>query len=508
MKGTFLKFKKRLNALRIARSAFVGASVGLMLSGVFLILWKLAVIDFAPITTLYIGLGSLMMSGGLTFLLTHKSDKRFAEELDSEFNLKARVQTMVEYMGEVGEMVSIQRQDADDALAEIPIKKYKIKRLWIYLLILALSAVIFSLGFVIGDVRDYTPPEQIIPFELSSLQETGINNLIKYVENSEMEEEFKVPLSDELRSLLNRLKNTHTQPAMLEALDTSMKAICDITYESSTATEMLNALWDSDDIYFRHLAKVLDTSEWTDPNEETWGDFAEKIINYRAVLMGDDKNKDENSTDVPSGNKDYLKFALDNMSRKLKPTLAESGVGEDDEIYVAIDRLFNANPGGFSLILSRIDYMDDEAAREALETCFNITGKVLYDAISLNKINANVGEYSMLRLASLFIVPLPDFERPDFVKNGESVGSDQGSDDDENNNAGSDGGIGEGATFGSNDIVIDPLTGEYVEYGELFAKYYAIMYEKIDGDVYTDEQKDAIKKYFDLLYSGLEKEKG
>lgn len=508
MKGTFLKFKKRLNALRIARSAFIGASVGLTLSGAFLILWKLAVIDFAPIISLYIGLGSLMISGGLAFLLTNKSDKKFAEELDSEFNLKARVQTMIEYMGEGGEMVSIQRQDADDALAEIPLKKYKLKRLWIYLLILSLSAVIFALGFIIRDVRDYTPPEQIIPFELSSLQETGINNLIKYVEGSEMEEEFKAPLADELRSLLNKLKNTHTQPDMLVVLDLSMNAIRDITYDSSTATEMLNALWDSDDVYFKHLAKVLNTSEWTDPNEETWGDFAEKIISYQGVLMGDDKNKDDDSNEPPSGNKDQLKFALDNMLRKLKPTLDESGVAEDDEIYAAINRLFNANPGGFSPILSGIDYMDDEAAREALATCFNINSKTLYDAISLNKVNANVGEYAMLRLASLFIVPLPDFERPEFVKNGESIGSDQGSDDDENNNAGSDGGIGEGATFGSNDIVIDPLTGEYVEYGELFAKYYAIMYEKIDGDLYTDEQKEAIKKYFDLLYSGLEKEKG
>ena len=80
--------------------------------------------------------------------------------------------------------------------------------------------------------------------------------------------------------------------------------------------------------------------------------------------------------------------------------------------------------------------------------------------------------------------------------------------DDESESSGGDGGIGEGATYGSNDIVIDPLTGEPIEYGKLLDKYNAIMYEKLEGDSYTEEQKEAIKKYFDLLWSGLEKKEG
>ena len=223
--------------------------------------------------------------------------------------------------------------------------------------------------------------------------------------------------------------------------------------------------------------------------------------------MGDDKKQDGGSEE-PSGNKEQLKFALDTMSRKIKSTLENAGVGEDDEICVAINRLFNSNPGGFAPILSGIDHMDEETVREALTTCINLNSNALYDAISLNKVNANVGEHTMRRLAGLFVVSLPDFERPEFVKNGESVGSNQGSGDDENNNAGSDGGIGEGATFGSNDIVIDPLTGELVEYGKLLDKYNAIMYEKLEGDSYTEEQKEAIKKYFALLYSGIEEKEG
>lgn len=495
MSGNFLKFKRRLNAIRIARSVLIGGSVGLTVGGVWLILWKLAVIDLAPISTLYIGLGSALIAAGLTFLFSGKRDKKFAEELDLGFGLKARVQTMIEYMGEEGDLVSLQRHDADEALSRIPLKKYKFKHLWIYLVALLLSAAVLASGFIIQDVRNYVPPEEVVPFELSSLQETGLNNLIKYVEGSDMEEEFRAPLADELKSLLERLRETDTQDGMLSLLASSMEVIRGITYESSTATEIIMALWSSDDLYLKHLAKVLDTSEWTEPD---WGDFAEKLTAYEGVLMGDGQ-KDDGEGVKPG--RERLKYALDTMSRKLDTTLESSGIGADDEIYTAILQLFNRNPGGFAPLLSSIDYLDDEGVRAGLNSCLTVNSNSLYDAISLNKVNANVGEYAMVRLTSLFIVPLPEFERP-----GEMIFDRES--DDENNNTGGDGGIGDGAVYGGTDLVLDPITGELVEYGKLLDKYNAIMYEKLDSGSYTDEQKEAIRKYFALLYSGIKKEEG
>ena len=502
MSGFFLKFKRRFNTIRTIRSIMIGLSVGLLTGGVWLVLWKLAVIDFAPLSSLYIGLGGLLISGGIAFLAGGKSDKRFAEELDSAFGLKARAQTMVEYVGDDSELVSIQRQDTDKALSEIPLKNYKFKRLWVYILVLVLSAVIPVVGVLLNDARDYVPPEEVVPFELSALQETGITNLIKYVEGSEMSEEFRLPLAEELRLLLDTLKSTDTQSDMLTAVNSSMARIRDITYDSSTATEMLNALWSSNDLYFKHLAKTLDSSEWNEPD---WGDFAEKITEYEGILMGD---ADEGSipADAPIG-KDGLKFAIDTMSRQLDSILNESGVPADDELRGAIHAMFFSDSDGLVTLLAGLDGLDDDGAREMLGVCIDSHSTPVFDAISLNKINANVGEYTMIRLSSLFIIPLPEFERPDFVRNGEEVGSGKG-DGDDHLNVGGDGGIGKGETFGGTDLVLDPMTGELVEYGKLFAKYYAIMYEKLDGDFYTDEQKEVIRKYFDLLYSGLEKKEG
>lgn len=504
MSGIFLKFKRRRNAIRVARASMIGVALGLASSGLWLILYKLAVINFEPITALFIALGVALVSGGLVFILTGKSDKAFAEELDSAFDLKARVQTMVEYRGEDGDMISIQREDAERALSQIPVRSYKFKRLWIYITALVLSVIPFTVGIALADSRDYTPPEEVIPFELSNLQRTGLNELIAYVESSDMEEEYKTQIADELRDLLAELEIIKTKPEMIVAVSESMSVICDITYESSTATEVMNALWDSDDVYFRHLAKSLNMSHLNAPE---WGDFAENIMDYAGVLMGDDKDGDSNSSE-PVSHKENLKFALDTMTRKLKTTLDEAGVGEDDEICVAINRLFYGNPGGFAPLLASIDYIDEADARANLLLCFEFNSENLYNAMSLNKINAGVGEHAMMRLASLFGVSTPEFERPEFVKNGETVGGGNIGDDEKDNNTESDGGIGDGATFGSNDIVIDPFTGEPTEYGELFAKYYGTMFERLEGDSYTEEQKEAIRKYFDLLYGKTQKEEG
>ena len=505
MGESFLKFKKRRNFIRTVRAFMIGASTGFVASGVWLILYKLAVIEFHPITTLFVGLAALLLFGGLTFLFTGKRDEAFARELDHTFMLKARVQTMVAYREEEGEMLEIQRADTEDALSRIPLKSYKFKKLWIYVTALVLSVIPLVSGFVVKDVRDIPPVVEVTPFELSALQENGLTELIRHVENSGVEEEFKTPMAEELKTLLATLRVTHTQDDMLRAVQSCMTGLCEITYESSTETEVLNALWASDNLYFKHLAVTLDTSSWSAPD---WGDFAERIIKYEGVLMGDDRKNDASDGEIAAG-KSTLKSALEGMSRKLDMTLEDASLPEDDEIILAINDLFNRNPGGFAPLLAGIDYIDEATAREQLTLCFNLNSENLYNAISLNKINAGEGEYAMLRLSALFIVPLPEFERPDFVKNGETVGGDSSNGNrDENNNSNSNGGVGTGATYGSNDIVLDPLTGEPIEYGKLLAKYYGIMYERLEGDSYTEAQKEAIRKYFSLLYSSTQKQEG
>ena len=56
--------------------------------------------------------------------------------------------------------------------------------------------------------------------------------------------------------------------------------------------------------------------------------------------------------------------------------------------------------------------------------------------------------------------------------------------------------------------MLDPTTGKLVKYGELIGKYYETVLKRLDGDFYTEEQKKANMKYFELLYGGNESEEG
>lgn len=495
----YLKFKRRLNSIRLARALMSGFATAFLISGIWLLLSKLTVIDFEPITALYVGTGGLVLVGLFVFLICGKSDKRFAKELDKKFGLKARVQTMIACRDEEGAMVLMQREDTESALSKIKISEYKFKGFWIHIVALALSVTVLAVAFISENKRDVVIPEVKEPFKLSALQKSELEALINRIEGSDMEEEFRIPMAECVRKLLLDLQKIETEEEMLVLVDSCMGDVQRITYDSSTSTEILNALWDSGDTYLRHLAKALYIS---DSDSLEWEDFVDDFQEYKNVLLG------AVGEDNP-GSKENLKFAVDTVSRKLARELENSGVPSDDEIYFAITDMFERTPGGLTAMLNVIDWMSEEEARNYLDSCLNQSGKELHSAVVLNKKNSNTGEMVMTRLASLFKVDLPMFERPEFVKNGETVGSDNGNDeDDSKDNANSGGGIGTGATFGSDDIVLDPITGKLTTYGELYSKYYAEMYEKLDSNLYTEEQKKIIKKYFDLLYSGIDKKEG
>lgn len=496
----FLKFKRRKTTMRVVKAVISGLSSGLLAFGVILLLCKFAIIDFEILIPICVGMVLALAVGGLTFAFDAFSDKDFAEELDELFDLKARVQTMVEYNGDEGEVVSLQREDTEGALSNIPLKAYKFKKIWIHITALVLASAIFTTGFVVEDRRNIIPPEEIVPFELSDVQRSGLLELIKSVEKSEMEDEFKTPLVNELNALLAKLENIHTEPDMQITLAESMAIITSITYDSSTATEMLNALWDSKDVNLRHLAKVLDTSSWNSPD---WGDFAEKLIDFIIILTGEE-DKSEGAT----VGTERIKWSLDSMNTKIDIVLKNSGLSEDDKMYVAVDDLFHRPIVGFEEMIAQLDGMSDEDARALLENSLNIMSEDVYAAISQNRVNAVTGEYAMTRLAALFLVPVPEFERPEFVKTGEPADPNNG-DVGNNNDKGQTGpgGVGKGESFGSDDEILDPQTGKYVKYGDLIHTYYTIMFEKLQSDSYTEEQKEAIVKYFELLYGGLEEEK-
>lgn len=491
MSKLFLKFKQKVKKARILKSVLAGLASGGLTGGIALLLSRLALLPFPPIIALAIGFGVGLVTAILFFLFLRTSDKQLAESLDERFVLQEKVQTMIAYETEQGELLDLQRQSAEDALSKISTKKFKIKRLWIYLTALCIGIGAVAGAFLTPDKRNQTPPPK--PFAITQMQIAGIEELIRYVDGSTMEEVYRVQISASLSGLLTDLKSATTEPEMQVALTEAMASISTCTYDSSSSAEILTALWASEDTYAKGFATLLNTSTWKEPN---WGDFAEKLTEYKQLF----RYQPAEGEPTPDATElvEILTQKLDFSVLKINVALQQSRIAQTDSLYITVAQFVTQQQ---EIAKNAASY---EAALTSIDKALDDASQTTYGVISQLKINTNVGEYTMTKLATLFPVPLPPFERPDLTEQ-----NNQGAGEDRPNDKGpSDGGIGEGATFGSKDLVLDPLTGNYVEYGTLINKYYAVMNDRLNNGNYSDEQKELIKKYFSLLYSGIEKEDG
>lgn len=514
------KFKNRLLGLRILKASLAGVSLGAMVSGVLLILHKLEIISVFPMLLLPIGASVALIVFLIVFFALWTSKRKLADRLDRNFGLNERVQTTLAFRNEIGEMYELQREDTEKALANIKKSRLKARHLWVYFLLLILGVGVLTSGVLLKEKEPYIPPVEVIPFEISEMQIAGIEELIKYVDSSQMEEPYKSDMLSALSTLLTELKAATTEPEMQASLAKALTEITEITYDSSSMTEILNELWNTGDTDIMMLAKVLNTSHWKEPD---WGDFAEKYDAFRTSLISDGFEEDDLEDDLESAETSEdesdeaaepsaaLRWKLESLSRKTANALTLSGIAETDPLYTSVYKLINGTDAsdGLASIPTSLENAEKEELIAAIDIALSAMTNELYGTVSAQKINTNVGEYTLTRLGMLFSVPIPEFERPDFVKNGEDIDKgNQDGDDKEDEDTPSSGGVGEGVKFGSEDLVLDPLTGEYVEYGTLYAKYNTLMIEKLGDEKYgyTEEQKKAIEKYFALLYGGFKDE--
>ena len=90
--------------------------------------------------------------------------------------------------------------------------------------------------------------------------------------------------------------------------------------------------------------------------------------------------------------------------------------------------------------------------------------------------------------------------------NDNKVDTEYGDDKDDDKEVG-EGGYGSGETvYGSDDIVLDPITGEHVKYGDLINTYYAMVTEALTSGEVSEEVEQLINQYFSHLFNGAKQE--
>ncbi|MBR2929730.1 MAG: hypothetical protein IKC32_00740 [Clostridia bacterium] len=495
----FRRFKDEAFIIRTVKSALWALGAAAFGSGTILLLGKLELMPILVWLAILVGCASCACGFLLAFLLLRTSDRQLAVRLDEELMLDERLETMVEYINETGAIYELQRRDAEAALADIPARRMRKGRVWIPIIALLVGVAMLVSGILVPDMREVEPPPEVVPFELSVIQRAGINELISYVDTSPMDEPYKTEIKDDLTSLLSALELATTLPEMQTALAKAITDITESTRESSSLKEILEALWDGADEPTKQLVASLNSSKGTTYD---WGTFAEEYEKLLPLYLyrGEPEATDEEKlTDV--------RWLLESLSMRIKGALNASGIPETDSLHSALTELCLFD--GLNKDGERVLGIDGIYTSEAIDSYAELEAAVramhealadrLFSASLGLKENSDTGEFVLRKLSVLFGVEIPPFERPDL--------DDEGSgEEDKEDGTSQGGGIGGGNEYGSRDLVLDPITGRYVEYGTLYAAYNAIVNDRTAPGytLYTEEQKKIIKDYFDLLYTGFD----
>ena len=319
-----------------------------------------------------------------------------------------------------------------------------------------------------------------------------------------MDEPYRENVAGALTSMLDDLKIVTTVEDRDNVLKATIEKILLENDNSSSAVEIVNELWKSENKAVRSLAKALNYYDLPKINE--WDKYVERVTALRTsfnyVLSENEQLSEETRVEA-------TKLLLAKSAEQIVTALNTSKIDASDALYAVVlrfamanevDEKFGTKLSGLHLISQTIEEIGYKDAQRELDSTFTQLTDIIYEVISQQRTNTDTGEYAITKICTLFGYTIPKFERPQLI---EST-TDDSSDD--NNSGGATGGPGQGTEYGSDDLVYDPITNKYVEYGVILQKYYDLMFGKAEGGAYTEEERLAMQKYFDILYNGFDEE--
>ena len=498
----FERIKQKTRRIRLCRATLLAIALSALALGALLWLSVLKVWNAGLLLLILIPLSVFCATWGLTFCLTRLSDDALAKLLDERFGLQERVQTMRDHRYFTLPIYLLQRKDAEAALAKIEKKAVPFRRLWLCILALAVGVGALVSAILYVPAPEPPPPPPVdVPFALTALQEAAMEELIAYVQASEMQSPYRENIVLTLTTLLTDLKQATTTRERDAATAPAMEEILTQTNASSDAIALMEALWGCNTASTRALAKALNFYDW--PRADEWDKFNSTWNSFRNTLVHADSITEAPDHDLMLADTTRL---LMEVSSQISNSLQKTELTEKDLLRLTLNRLALANEEnadgtrvyGLLTLSQKSADMTYESLQRELDATATALGSEVYRSLEQHAANIATGEYAMTKIADLFGATLPQFRRPNLR---DSANSDNAGDNEEN--AGAQGGIGSGTAYGSDDLVLDPFTNQYVEYGKILEKYYNLMFGKLQDGDYTDEEKLALEKYFDILYGGF-----
>lgn len=512
MSENFEKLKKKYLFEAITASAVIGVSCGLFIIGVLLLSLKLSSVSLNAGYYVLIGICSALLGGAALFLVLRPTEKKVAKKLDDNYVHYERVQTMVAYKGEEGDIVNIQREDTEQKLSQLSKKKRKFNKSLIALIIVPVVALGLFLGGLLvpakeandngdnqGEIPD--PPADVTDFQLVSL-----NNLIEDVRNSSLGD-TKEPVIAQLESLRDNLEFITTQKELESEVRSTITSIDNIFNKADTyinigaamaeneQTEWLNSL------FLHSVSSYQGYASYKVNGKFTAFDQVQAVESLIEGYIGGAGGANE--TYLIPVKQDYagledeeaIQESLQVLSDLITGGLKQSLVSETDALYSGV----SAFADGLNVILGKIGRgYAIETLQKNIDEAFDNLGTALIPALDVQAYNVIMDDYVRQSLADIFGITPPS--------NSSSGITDvtPGSDDEEENND-AEGGAGRGDTlYGGDGYIYDPNSSQQVQYGEVLNDYYAKAMELLLGGDLSEELTEYIMEYYNILYSGLE----
>lgn len=500
MSEAFLRFKKRALIIRTLRSLLFGFSVGFFVYGGLRILLTFEVVGLSASLLLLIGAMAAISVGTLVFFVFGVSDRSLARRLDNELSLDERVQTMLENADATDPIRHLQREDADAALSAVPQRMLKPRGIIVGVIIFVLSIAVLVTSFILKKAEEppiVTPDE---PFSLTALQRASLDNLADAVRESEMQSPFREEIAEAIEGLIDELSGIDTVKEKDAAVAVCLEYIYDRTDASSFALELMEELWFTGYEPSKRLAEALNYYSW--PKADEWDRFTRDIASFRVLFNHPDAMTEGADAALILSD---TEAKLTRIASLILTSVTRSTISAEDALAIAIGRLAAANESssdgtrvyGFSTLASIVsEWGYDKTVRELDATVTALTS-AMFSALEQHKINTDTGEDAMKRIADILDCEHPAFKRPELT---DPPAPDDSAPGDE---GGGGGAMGGGAVYGSDDLVLDPYTNTYVEYGTILEKYYALVFGRLQEGGYSDEDKAALEKYFAILYGGF-----
>lgn len=522
MTKNFQAIKKKYTKQAIIAAAVLGAFCGVAVACALLLALKLSAIEILWVYYLLAGVGAAALSIYPFYLLLRVDDIKLAKKLDGEYALNQKVQTMVEFAAEDGAMATLQREQTDEALTAAAAARPSARSLLKYLFIPVIAAGIACAG-IFAPVKKTTV--YVPPFTLSGAQEAALTNLISDVDGSELGEGVKAACSGALGTLLEELKETETQAEMKGRVVATAQGIDAVIGGSNSFVALYNVL--KGDEYTKKLATAM----------------LNGVVYYKYTSVSDIKSMDivkRKSESCDGGISELLAEWVESVKETFyHPETGESpkelfGVSEIRERLSGYAQAFSRLLGGFAesyagdplyeaLAAFALDidipvpsgYGADSYLTQVEKVCNGFVTPTCEDALSAQSYACIMDEYIRNELARIFGLSTADFG------SNLSVAPDPVEDDEDEDGGGTSspsGGHGK-EIYGSDEMVLDPDSGELVKYSELLAAYSAKIQERIkeyealaSKENATAEEKAAAKyvqgelakyisQYIDRLYN-------